>query len=336
LGNALATDGRRGEIKIATKLPHYMCRKPEDFEKIFGAQLGRLRTDSVDYYLIHMLGNTESWERVKAFGIEQWIEKKLEEGKIRNIGFSFHGGRADFLKLLDAYDWGFCMVQYNYFDENDQAGGGGVREAHKRGMPVIAMEPLRGGMLADNLPDDAMRAFANVNKERTPADWALRWLLYQPEVTMALSGMSSIEQLDENSAVAKDAMPGMLSEAEQFAYKEAVEAMHGTVRIPCTLCNYCMPCPQGVDIPACFSCYNESYSQGLISGISQYVQVTGLTTPTQSDASKCNGCGKCETLCPQGIKIPAELKKARRRLKTFAVGGIMGLTRKILRIKATT
>ena len=332
LGAAFEADGRRGEVNIATKLPHYMCKKPEDFDKIFNAQLKRLRTDRIDYYLIHMLSNTKSWERVKAFGIERWIEGKLAEGKIRNIGFSYHGGRADFIDLLEAYDWGFCMVQYNYFDENNQAGISGVRKASERGFPVIAMEPLRGGMLADNMPRKAKRVLDDADIKRTPAEWALRWLLNQPELTMALSGMSSLEQLNENCAAACGIEADTLSEAELSVYKEVIAALNETVKNPCTACGYCMPCPGGVDIPGCFACYNESYSQGLVSGLGQYVQVAGLMTPVRSDASKCNSCGKCLPLCPQGIEIPDQLKKVKRRMKTFAVGPLMGIARKVMRI----
>ena len=333
LGAALAADGRREEIFIATKLPHYMCKKPEDFDKIFNTQLKRLQTDYVDYYLMHMLANSKSWDRVKAFGIENWIDKKREEGKIRNIGFSYHGGRADFPELLDAYNWDFCMVQYNYFDENNQAGRSGVLEASKRGLPVIVMEPLRGGMLAGKMPEKAKLVLQSADKERSPAEWALRWLLDQQEVTMALSGMSSLEQLVENSDVAAKAVPNTLSEAEHATYKDTVAALNEAVRNPCTACGYCIPCPRGVDIPGCFACYNESYSQGLVSGLSQYVQIAGLMTPQRSDASKCNSCGRCLPLCPQGIAIPEELKKVKRRMKTFALKPLFGLARKLMRIR---
>ena len=328
LGAALAADGRRDEINIATKLPHYMCKKPEDFDKIFETQLKRLGTGRIDYYLIHMLSNVKSWERVKSLGIVQWIAEKRRAGEIRNLGFSFHGGRADFLELLDAYDWDFCMVQYNYYDENNQASIHGVREAHKRGIPVIAMEPLRGGMLAGNLPERAIRSFRNANNERTPADWALRWLLDQQEVTMTLSGMSCIEQLEENSAVVNDAASGALAGDEPDVYREAVAALNETVRNPCTACGYCMPCPRGVDIPGCFSCYNESYLRSLGSGLGKYIQIAGLTTPMRSDASKCNACGRCLTLCPQGIEIPKELKKVKRRMLYFVVGPLMAIMRR--------
>ena len=333
LGQALASDGRRSQINIATKLPHSFCKENEDFDKVFNTQLKRLNTDWVDYYLIHMLSSPESWQHLESLGIVRWIENKREEGKIRNIGFSYHGGRSAFLSLLDVYDWDFCMVQYNYFDEYNQAGAGGVKEAYKRGLPVFAMEPLRGGMLADKMPENAKRVLLGADGNRSTAEWALRWLYNQPEVTMALSGMSTTEQLKENSAIASTAETGCLSDAELSAYKDAVDALKGLVKIPCTACGYCIPCPKGVDIPTCFSSYNESYSQGLISAISQYVQVTGLTGLTHTDASNCISCGKCLPLCPQGIEIIDELKKVRRRMKTGAIKAVMKAAGKVMRIR---
>jgi hypothetical protein len=252
---------------------------------------------------------------------------------IKNIGFSFHGGRGSFMELLEVYNWDFCMVQYNYFDENDQAGGAGVRAAYDRGIPVFVMEPLRGGLLARNLPDGAKKAFAGVDPERSPAQWAFLWLYDQPQVSMALSGMTDVSQLAENAAFASEASPGMLVEAERHVYKDAVASLRKAVRVPCTSCGYCLPCPKGVDIPACFSCYNAGYSFGRFSGFTQYVQVTGQLTPARSDASNCLECGACSPRCPQGIDIPQELKKVRRRMLSFVFVPLMGFLRKLWRLK---
>jgi len=333
LGEALTASGKRDQIFIATKLPHYTCKKYEDFDKIFNAQLERLQTTWIDYYLIHMLSNTESWERIKAFGIEQWLESKRKEGSIRNVGFSFHGGRESFLELLDVYDWDLCMVQYNYYDENNQASSVGVRAAFEKKIPVIAMEPLLGGTLAGGLNEEAKRAFSKADEKRTPVDWAIRWLLNQQEITMALSGMSSMAQLRENCTISESCMPGSLSGTELSAYEDAVSALKKAIKIQCTGCGYCMPCPKGVDIPSCFTAYNASYSFDFTTGLSQYVQVTGQTTPVQSDASKCVACGKCEPLCPQSIPIIKELKKVKRRMLTFLVKPVLGLARKVLKIR---
>jgi len=330
LGNALVNCGKRDSVFLATKLPHFMCKKEEDFDRFFNTQLKRLKSDWVDYYLMHMLSSKESWERLTSINIEHWIEKKRKEGKIRNIGFSFHGGREAFIELLDEYSWDFCMVQYNYYDENDQASACGIRVAHEKGIPVFVMEPLRGGLLADKLPEAAKRVFRKVDKSRSPAEWALRWLYDQPEVTMALSGMSSTLQLAENTQVTNNSSPGMISGTERSAYKDAVIALKRSIKVPCTTCGYCMPCPHGVDIPSCFACYNESYSVGLISGIAQYFQITGQLEAKQSDASKCVACGKCERHCPQKIKIAKELLKVKRRMKTFIIKPLAALTRKNL------
>jgi len=333
LGKALLAANRREEVFIASKLPHYMCKKPEDFDRIFNKQLERLMTDRIDYYLIHMLSNKESWEHLKTIGIERWISSLRESNRIRNLGFSFHGGRDAFLELIGSYDWDFCLVQYNYFDENDQAGTSGVRFAYEKGVPVFVMEPLRGGLLANELPERAKKAFSVINKERTPAEWAFLWLYDQPQMTMALSGMSDLTQLTENVSIASGALPGQMSELERSAYKDAVEALKKTVGIPCTACGYCMPCPKGVDIPACFSCYNTGLMFGRVKGIAQYVQVTGQWTPARSDASKCVGCGVCLTHCPQAIDITNELKKVKRSMFSFLVISMMSLMRKIWRIK---
>jgi len=332
LGNALAAIGKREQVFIGTKLPHYMCKKIKDIDTMFETQLERLKTGWVDYYHMHMLGNTGAWDRLKAIGIEKWIDEKRGTGKIKNFGFSFHGGREDFLALLEAYDWDFCLVQFNYLDEKNQAGLSGVRAANKKGMAVFVMEPARGGMLANDLPSDAVQAFSNVNSRRTPADWAFRWVLNHPEVNMMLSGMNSIHMIAENAAMADDAKPGALTDEELAAYKGAVSALTKAIRIPCTKCGYCMPCPAGVDIPECFSSYNNSYMLGRISGIAQYVQVTGQTTPVRRDATKCTACGKCEALCPQKIRIPEELKRVKRRMLSFITTPVFWLMRKFMRI----
>ena len=333
LGKSLSACGRRDDVYVATKLPHFMCKKPEDLDRVLDIQLRRLQTDWIDYYFIHMLCNVESWERLKSYGIEEWIAKTRAEGKIRHLGFSFHGGRAAFLELLDVYDWQFVMVQYNYFDENDQAGRGGVRAAAEKGLPVFAMEPLRGGLLADGLPEAAKRVFHKARADRSPAEWALRWILDQREVTMALSGMSTMEQLSENAQVADDAEPGELSEVEREIFKDVTAILNKSVKVSCTACGYCMPCPKGVDIPSCFSCLNTSYAAGLVSALKQYIQVTGMSTATQSDASKCTGCRVCEQHCPQEIEISKELVRVKRRMKTFFVKPLTSVVRRVMRVK---
>jgi len=269
---------------------------------------------------------------LKSIGIENWISTQRENGKIRNSGFSFHGGKDAFQELIDVHDWDFCMIQYNYFDENDQAGATGVQAAFEKGTAVFVMEPLRGGLLATGLPEEAKRAFSGVNKERSAAQWALRWIYDQPQITVALSGMSDLSQLGENCTTASEAVAGSLSDEERAVYKTAVTALKKSVRVPCTSCGYCMPCPKGVDIPTCFSCYNAGHSFGRVKGIAQYVQVTGQWTPVRSDASKCVECGVCLSHCPQSINIPVELKKVKRRMLSFIVISMMSVMRKLWKI----
>ena len=329
LGTALKACGKRGQINIATKLPHYICKRYEDFDIIFDTQLKRLKTDYVDYYFIHMLQDIASWERLKSFGIEKWILIKKAEGKIKKIGFSFHCSRHAFVELLDVYNWEFCMVQYNYYDEFNQAGASGVARAYEKGIPVFAMEPLRGGLLASQLPKKAVSVLKNAKPERAPVWWALQWLWAQPGITMALSGMSSIKELEENTAACDDYYDGILNDDDMNVYKEVVGIINKAYKIPCTSCGYCVPCPRGVDIPHCFSCYNETYTLGWMSGLGNYIQSGGLLTANHTDASKCTSCGVCEKKCPQNIQITKELKKVNRRMAAFIIKPILSVVRKL-------
>lgn len=202
LGEILKRNNCRDKIYIATKLPHYMVKSKKDLEKYFNEQLRRLQTDYIDYYLMHMLTDVKTWERLKALGAQEWLKEKVESGKIRNVGFSYHGNTDTFIELLEVYDWDFCQIQYNYLDEHSQAGRRGLEAASKKGLPVIIMEPLRGGRLVNLLPDKAKSIIKESSRKRTPAEWAFRWLWNQPEVTCVLSGMNSLEMVRENIKVA--------------------------------------------------------------------------------------------------------------------------------------
>ena len=324
LGNILHKNGVRDKIYLATKLPFQKCKTYEDFEKVFQTQLERLKTDYINYYLIHNLSEQKIWERLAELGIEKWISEKKQSGQIREIGFSFHGARNGFLSLIDAYDWDFCLIQYNYMDENYQAGRAGLRRAHEKGMPVIVMEPMLGGKLANGLPPKAASCFKNYDPKRTAASWALRWLYNQPEVTVVLSGMNAAEQLEDNLSTADEASPGMLSENESAVYKPVVEAFRESYKIPCTGCNYCMPCPRKVNIPGCFSAYNASFSFGYIAGLSMYLTGTGINHPEKNyGAGNCAKCGACEKKCPQHINIPNFLEEVTRRMEPIWVRAVM-------------
>ena len=314
LGEILEKNGIRKQVNIATKLPHYLIRNMQAMEKLFQEQLKRLQTDYVDYYLMHMLCDVGTWERMKAMGIEQWIEEKRRSGAIRQVGFSYHGNSETFCQLVDAYDWDFCQIQYNYMDENTQAGRRGLLHAAAKGLPVIIMEPLRGGKLVNNLPDEARKIFSDNLKNYTPAQWAFRWLWDQKEVTCVLSGMNSMEMLRDNVHTASEAQVGELTEEDQKMLKEVERAINAKLKVPCTGCGYCMPCPKDVDIPGTFAAYNRRYTEGKMTGFREYFMCT-LVRKNHTSASNCIGCGKCEQHCPQGIQIRKELENARKEME---------------------
>ena len=288
-----------------------------DFDRFFDEQLRRLRTDHIDYYLMHNITSPAQWERVCELGIEDWIARQKATGRIRQIGFSFHGSSVDFPVLLDAYDWDFCQIQYNYANEHYQAGTEGLLAAAARGMAVFIMEPLLGGRLADKLPDAAKRELASAGDARltTPAAWGLSWVWNHPEVTMLLSGMTSPEQVAQNAEIAERALSSSMTAGQLATVARVVELFERANRIPCTGCSYCMPCPHGVNIPGCFAAYNASYAHSWFTGMQQYFTASAIRTGAPRLASNCVGCGACARHCPQQIDIPARLADVRRRLQ---------------------
>ncbi|MCH5187776.1 MAG: aldo/keto reductase [Oscillospiraceae bacterium] len=314
LGEILHKNGIREKVKIATKLPHYLIKDLAGIEKCFRQQLSRLKTDYVDYYLMHMLPDSTVWERLKAMGVLQWIEEKKKSGEIRNVGFSYHGNTEKFIGLLNAHDWDFCQIQYNYLDEHSQAGRRGLMAAAEKGIPVIIMEPLRGGRLAGGLPDKAVEVFAAAEPKRSPAEWAFRWLWDQPQVTVVLSGMNTVEMIDENISAADSVRAGEFGDAEHKLFADAVAAINEKVKIGCTGCGYCLPCPAGVDIPGCFRCYNARNIDGRLAGFREYFMCTSMKREL-SNASLCKKCGKCEKHCPQGIEIRDRLDDVKKELE---------------------
>lgn len=314
LGEILEKNGIRDKVNITTKLPHYLIRSREGVEKMFAEELRRLRTDHVDYYLMHMLTDVQTWEKLKNLGVLDWLEEKKRSGEIRQVGFSYHGNTDMFCKLVDAYDWDLCMIQYNYMDEHSQAGRRGLEFAHAKGLPVMIMEPLRGGKLVSHLPEDAKRIFAQHPVKRTPAQWAFRWLWNQPEVTCVLSGMNSMEMVQDNMETASSVEVGELTPADLDMLSRVLKATNARMKVGCTGCGYCMPCPRNVDIPGTFAAYNRRYSEGKFWGLVDYAICTAMRK-TSTAASNCVECGKCEKHCPQKIEIRKELKNARRELE---------------------
>ncbi len=310
LGRILERNHCRERIQIATKMPSHLVNTRGDLERIFHQELERLQTDYIDNYLMHMLPDVPTWNRLKSLGMVEWLEEKKKAGQIRRVGFSFHGTTSIFLEVLEAYDWDFCQIQYNYMDEHTQAGRTGLHAAYAKGIPVIIMEPLRGGNLVKRLSEETKAIFAETG--HSPAEWGLRWLYAQKEVTCVLSGMNTMEMLEENLRIASQEPEW--NEADDAVIARARESISRATRVPCSACRYCMPCPAGVDIPGSFRCYNVSYSDTLKKGRKEYILATTFKS-VRTNAALCKGCGACEKRCPQHIPIREELKNVRRRLE---------------------
>ena len=309
VGRALK-DGYREKMKLATKLPARMCESADDFDRFFNEQMERLDTGKIDFYLLHGL-NGRSWPKVRDLGVLQWAEKKMAAGQFDYLGFSFHDELDVFKEIVDAYDWTFCQVQYNYMDIETQAGRNGVEYAANKGLAVVVMEPLRGGKLGKQ-PEPVMKIWDSVSHKRSPAEWALLWVLDQPEISVALSGMSTMEQVVENVQVASRSAPGMLTDEELALYDRVREAYQGLSPIPCTACGYCMPCPNGVDIPRNFQIYNDAVMYDDMR-IGRFYYRGGRIEEEQR-ADQCIECGDCLDACPQEIPIPDWLKKVHEQL----------------------
>ena len=314
VGEIFERNNIRDKINIATKLPQYLIGNRAALDRYFDEELSRLRTDHVDYYLMHHLTDVAMWEKLKDVGILDWIQEKKQSGAIRNIGFSYHGNTDNFLKILEDYDWDFCQIQYNYLDEVAQAGKAGLQAAAAKGLAVMIMEPLRGGKLVNMLPEAAKEAMQDSGRGWGPAEWGLRWLYNQPEVTVVLSGMNSVEMVEANCRTASEAQAGSLTEADFQTLEKVKAAIREKEKVGCTGCRYCMPCPKGVDIPGTFRCWNTMYTESKQEGRTQYMQTVGLTKEP-AFASQCIRCGKCEQHCPQSIPIREKLQEADRDLR---------------------
>lgn len=314
LGKILANNHVREKINIATKLPQYMIKTKAAIDKTFEEELRRLRTDYIDYYLMHMFTDIQEWENIKALGIEDWIKEHKANGSIRQIGFSYHGDTDMFLKILDAYDWDFCQIQYNYMDEHSQAGRKGLIAAAKKGIPVIIMEPLRGGKLVNQLPEEALTLMRDSERAYSAAEWGLRWLWDQPEVSCILSGMNSMEMVEENIRIASEVEAGQFTESDFELIENVKSIIRQKEKVGCTGCRYCMPCPKGVDIPGIFHYYNLTALQKKSSARFEFARNLGIRQEPVF-ASQCIGCGKCEKHCPQHINIREKLKEADRELR---------------------
>ena len=304
LGEALK-GGYREKVKLATKMPVWEVKKPGDFDRILDIQRERLQQDCIDFYLLHSL-DAAHWKCVVEQGQLTSAEKALADGRIAHFGFSFHGTHEMFQEILAATDlWEFCQIQFNYMDEDYQAGRRGLELAAAGGLGVIVMEPVRGGMLARNLPPRVEALWAGAPVKRTPAEWALQWVWSNPEVSFLLSGMSEMRHVEENLAYAERSRPGLLSAGELALVARVRDLYSELSPIPCTACRYCMPCPQGVNIPDILELYNDAHMFG--DPARQRVFYTWLDEDERAD--KCTACGECEDKCPQGIAVSSWMEK---------------------------
>ncbi len=297
-------DGYREKVKVATKLPSWLVQKRDDMDRLLDEQLKRLEVDSIDFYLIHSL-NRPFWEGVKKADVRDFMDKALSDGRIKYAGFSFHDKLDLFKEIVDYYDWSFCQIQYNYLDETFQAGTEGMKYAADRGLGIVVMEPLRGGNLAD-LPEGAQSILKQADALKSPAEWGLRWVWDHPEVSVVLSGMTTIEQAMENIKVADNARPNSLTEMELGYIKDVKKFLEQRMKVNCTACSYCMPCPSGINIPGNFEAYNNHW---IFDGNPTAKQYYGILQKISAPISNCTECGVCMTHCPQSIQIPDELKK---------------------------
>ena len=312
----------KDKIKLSTKLPTINVRKYDDMEEILAEQLKRLQRDSIDYYFIHAV-DLKAMNRLFKKDLAKFLKKAQSEGKIRHVGFSYHGPKEEFPSLIDAYDWDVVMVQYNYFDENIQASVEGIEDAASKDMGIFIMEPLKGGILAGKMPGEAEEIFKKANPNKSNAQWAMEWVLNNRNVTCVLSGMNSFEQLDENLEIAHKTTPLSMSFEDLETVELVKRVMRNSLKINCSTCGYCMPCPQGVNIPECMKIYNEKYlfnHKGFINpSFMDYYQYVGGIMGSSGNAGKCNGCGRCLRKCPQKLDIVSELKKVK---KEFEVPGM--------------
>jgi len=321
----------RSKVKLATKLPPWRVKTREDMDKILQDQLKSLRTNQIDYYLIHGIQSPDVWERMLELGVIDFLNKAKENGLIKSAGFSYHSDHNYFSKVIDDYDWDFCQIQYSYLDENNQAGKKGLEYAASKDIAVFVMEPLRGGSLVGKLPKRVESAFEKSGQNRSAADWALSWILNHKEVTCVLSGMNVDEHIKENIEIANKAEAGKMSSSETAVIEEVKTIFDDLMKVPCTGCAYCMPCPVGVDIPSCFEHYNNKSYFGLMSAKPMYMMATApLMDDKSSKASLCIDCGKCEPHCPQHIEIRKELKKVAKEMEAFYDPALIWVAKKIM------
>jgi predicted aldo/keto reductase-like oxidoreductase len=303
VGRALR-DGYREKVYLATKLPSWAIQTHEDMDRYLNEQLDRLTTETIDFYLLHGL-KRERWENLKNLRFAEFLERAISDGRIRYAGFSFHSDRENFKEIVDGYDWTFCQIQYNYLDENFQAGREGLEYAAQRGLGIIIMEPLRGGKIVGNVPEAIMKIWDEAEIKRTPAEWGLQWVWNHPEVSVVLSGMSTMQQVKENIRSAEHGYAHSLTEPELRLIDCVKGEYKRRIKVDCTDCGYCMPCPNGVNIPDCFGRYNPAFMFG---NVEEMKKNYNQFVKEHQRASQCVACGECEEKCPQHVPIIESLR----------------------------
>ena len=295
--------GWRKKVNLATKMPLFFLREKEQMESFLSEQLDRLKTDYLDFYLMHGL-NGELWDKMKSLGVREFLDKKIAEGKIRFPAFSFHGQAEDFLRICDEYDWTFAQLQYNYMDADFQAGYKGLKYAAEKGIGVVVMEPLKGGKLAQNIPAEMTTVFNDSTINRSPAEWALRYVWNEKGVTSVLSGMNTMEQVVENIRIADEGLADSLNAGDKLMFGKLQNAMNKRTKADCTACRYCMPCNSGVDIPDVLAALNKAAIWNDPNAwLTGYISIKGK-------AAKCTDCKECEGVCPQGLPVSSLMKEA--------------------------
>ncbi|NLC70599.1 MAG: aldo/keto reductase [Desulfuromonadaceae bacterium] len=326
-------DGYRERVKLATKLPSFLIKSREDMDRYLNAQLKKLETDRIDYYLIHTLSGP-LWKAMKKFGVHDFLDQAKADGRIVNAGFSFHGEPEDFNPIVDGYPWDFCQIQYNYLDEKYQAGAAGLKYAAAKNLAVIIMEPLRGGNLGRPAPPPAVKSiWEEAKTTRSPVAWALLWLWNQPEVTVIISGMNDEAHIDENIALADQGRPGVLTTAELDLVTRAAHTYRELMTVGCTGCGYCLPCPAGVAIPVCFELYNNIrvFNQPDAARFGYAIRLSGdMTHGVTGYASQCVRCGECLEKCPQQIPIPDMLAKVVADMEDEGLPQRLAMAREIM------
>jgi hypothetical protein len=311
VGKALG-DGYRDKVHLATKMPCHLVNTAADFDRLFDEQLGKLQTDKIDFYLLHGL-RKERWPKVRDLGVLKWAEKKIEEGEIGYIGFSFHDELSLFKEIVDAGDWTFCQIHYNYIDREYQAGVQGLRYASKRGLAVVIMEPIAGGRLAMDPPEGIRELWKTGRHSWKPAEWALQWVWNQPEVSVVLSGMSNMQQVVDNVKAAGRSGVSSLSPEDLRLYDMVAKKYREQGFVGCTACRYCMPCPNGVAIPEVFALYNDYYMRDRDDSVKKKYRDQ---LKHEQWAKNCTRCGTCEELCPQHLPIRNLLREVSRTLES--------------------